>query len=307
MEYKDYYQILGVDKKASAEDIKSAYRKLAKKHHPDKNPGDKAAEEKFKQINEAYEVLGDAEKRKKYDTLGENWKQYGQPGGAGGPFGNSAGGGGYSFEGDISDLFGGAGGSQFSDFFEQFFGAGAGGNNRRSRPGSRAFKGQDYESEFQISLLEAYTGTSRIIQADGQQLRVTTKPGAYDGQVLRIKGKGGKGSSEQQHGDLYVHIKVLPHPSFVRKGDDLFLTHTIDFYTAVLGGEVIVPTLTTPVKLTLAPGTQNGKTIRLAGKGMPIYDKPGQFGHLYVQWQVEVPQNLSVRQRELFEELRKLV
>ncbi len=305
MEYKDYYQILGVDKKASAEEIKKAYRKLAKQFHPDRNAGDKAAEEKFKQISEAYGVLNDPANRKKYDELGENWQQFEQSGpqnrGGSGSQGHQQ----YYYEGDINDLFGGGGASSgYSDFFEQFFGARAGSSQQRGR--SRQYKGNDFETEMEITLKEAYHGTSRIIQLEKEKLRISTKPGAYDGQLLRIKGKGGKGSSPEHHGDLFVRIRLLPHPLFNRKGDDLHSIHSVDLYTAVLGGDTIVETLTGKVKVKIEAGTQNGKTIRIKGKGMPVYNKPGSQGDLYVQLQVSLPETLTEQQRELFEQLQKL-
>ncbi|MDB5282199.1 MAG: hypothetical protein JWO06_1274 [Bacteroidota bacterium] len=297
MEYKDYYAVLGVDKKATAEEIKKVYRKLALKYHPDKNPNNKEAEEKFKQISEANEVLSDPEKRKKYDTLGENWQQYEQAGQQpGNPFGQR--GQSYTYEGD-EDLFG----SGFSDFFEQFFG-GATGKKGQGRTRSRDFKGGDYQTEMEISLEEAYNGTSRIIQLENEKLRLTTKPGAYDGQLLRIKGKGAKGSSKEHHGDLYVRVRILPDAVFTRKGDDLYIIHTIDLYTAVLGGEAIVNTISGQVKAKIAAGTQNAKTIRIKGKGMPVYEKPETFGDLYVQLQIHIPEKLSEKQKALFEQLK---
>lgn len=311
MEYRDYYQILGVDKKASADEIKKAFRKLAVKYHPDKNPDDKEAENKFKEINEAYEVLGDAEKRKKYDTLGENWNRYQHAGagaGGGNPFQGFGGGGGqnYYYEGDMNDFFGSGGsagagaGSGFSDFFEAFFGG-----RGRTQQRSKARKGQDLEALMEISLEEAYKGTSRLLHLDTEKLRITTKPGAYDGQLLRIKGKGGKGTSGAHAGDLYVRIKVNPDNRYQRSGDDLYMNHDIDLYTAVLGGETIIDTFSGKIKLKVTPGTQNGKQVRLKGKGMPVYGKD-QFGDLYVYYQVQIPEKLSDQQRALFEQLKKL-
>lgn len=305
MDYKDYYKILGVDKKASQEDIKKAYRKLAVKYHPDKNKDNKAAEDKFKEANEANEVLSDPEKRKKYDELGQNWRQYEHAGGrpGGGRPGNGQGT--YTYEGDFGDIFGQGGGSGFSDFFEQFFGGGMGGG----RPGSSRtgnFKGQDYEAEMEISLDEAYHGANRLIQLENEKLRISTKPGAYEGQRLRIKGKGGQGA-KGNHGDLYVRVHVTPHPNFTRKDDDLHSTQTIDLYTAVLGGSTIVNTLSGQVKVKISGGTQNGKTIRIKGKGMPVYGKADVFGDLYVQLQVHIPEVLTDKQRELFEQLRATV
>lgn len=304
MEYKDYYQILGVDKKATQDEIKKAYRKLAIQYHPDKNAGNKEVEEKFKLITEANSVLSDPEKRKKYDQLGENWQQFEQAGQQGGnPFGGGAGGQ-YYYEGDIGDMFGGAqGGSGFSDFFEQFFGQRTGG---AAGGRQRAHRGHDFETQMEISLEEAYTGTSRIIQLESEKLRISTRPGAYTGQLLRIKGKGGKGSTAQHHGDLFVRITVAAHPQFKRTGNDLYITQPVDLYSAVLGGEVIVPTLTGKIKVKIEPGTQNNKTIRIKGKGMPVADNANQFGDLYVQLHVLIPEKLSDKQKELFEQLKQL-
>jgi curved DNA-binding protein len=304
MEYKDYYKTLGVDKKASQDEIKAAYRKLAIKYHPDKNKDNKAAEEKFKLINEANEVLSDPEKRKKYDSLGENWRQYEQAGSrqSGGRRSGNGRSGPFTYEGDFSDIFGeGGGGSGFSDFFEQFFGRGSAGGGSRGR--STHFKGQDYQTDMEITMEEAYHGTHRLIQLDDEKLRIATKPGVHDDQQLRVKGKGGKGSTDN-HGDLYVRVHVAPHPRYSRKGDDLYTTHTIDLFTAVLGGYTIVDTMSGQVKVKIDPGTQNGKTIRIKSKGMPVYGKQNQFGDLYVQLQVHIPEQLTDRQRELFEQLK---
>lgn len=293
MDYKDYYKILGVDKKASQEEIKKAYRVLAVKNHPDKNPNNKVAEEQFKLANEANEVLGNPEKRKKYDELGANWQQYEQ-------YGNQKGGnagGQYRYESNGNDSFGEQ--SDFSDFFEQFFSSGARGGGRTQNR-----RGGDYETEMEITLEEAYQGTSRTIQVDDEKLRISTKPGSYNDQQLRIKNKGAKGSNENNRGDLFIKIKVKNHPNFIRKGDDLFHTQTIDLYTAVLGGEVIVNTLSGQVKIKIAEGTQNGKTIRLKGKGMPIYDKKDSFGDFYLEILVQIPEKLTEKQKELFEQLK---
>ena len=300
MDYKDYYKILGVDKKASQDEIKKAYRVLAVKHHPDKNPDNKVAEEQFKLANEANEVLGNSEKRKKYDELGENWQQYEKQGNQQGenPFGDNQGGR-YRYESNGNDDFGGQ--TDFSDFFEQFFSGGArnGGGRTQNR------KGGDYETEMEITLEEAYQGTSRTIQVEGEKLRITTKPGSYNDQRLRIKNKGAKGSSEDNRGDLFVKIKVKNHPDFIRKGDDLYYTQSVDLYTAVLGGEVLVSTLSGQVKIKIAEGTQNGKSIRLKGKGMVIYDKKDVFGDFYLEIKVQIPDKLTDKQRDLFEQLKE--
>ncbi|MBL7726711.1 MAG: J domain-containing protein [Dinghuibacter sp.] len=297
MEYRDYYQILGVDKKASADEIKKAFRKLAVKYHPDKNPGNKEAEEKFKQANEAHEVLGDPEKRKKYDTLGENWNKYQQGGNPFEGFGQP--GAQYHFEGDLNDIFGNSGASGFSDFFDMFFGQQQG--RKRKTPA----RGRDYETEMSISLEEAATGTSRLIQLENEQLRITSKPGAYDGQLLRVKGKGGKGSTEAHAGDLYVRIRIQPHTQFERREHNLYLKQKIDLYTAILGGETLAPTLTGKIKLKIQPGTQSGKVVRVPGKGMPVYGTE-QFGDLFVTLQVAIPEQLTPAQEELFRKLKSI-
>jgi curved DNA-binding protein len=300
MEYKDYYKILGVDKKASSDEIKKAYRKLAVQYHPDKNPGNKEAEEKFKLANEAHEVLGDPEKRKKYDELGENWRQFQQGGQQQGGF-NTGRSGSFNYE-DMSDLFGSGSGA---DFFETFFGGGSG---KRSGRGSRTreFKGHDYEAEMEISLDEAFHGTSRIIQVHDEKLRITAKPGAYEGQLLRIKGKGAQGSSKEHRGDLYVRIRVQQHPRFQRRDDDLYTSQSIDLYTAVLGGDAIVQTLSGAIKIKIPAGTQGNKTIRIKGKGMPVYSKSDQFGDLYVQVLISLPTELTPEEQKLFEQLKRL-
>ena len=300
MDYKDYYKILGVDKKASQDEIKKAYRVLAVKHHPDKNPNNKVAEEQFKLANEANEVLGNPEKRKKYDELGENWQQYEKQGYQQNEnhFGGNQGGQ-YRYESNGNDSFGGQ--SDFSDFFEQFFSSG--GRNGGGRTQNR--KGGDYETEMEITLEEAYQGTSRTIQVENEKLRITTKPGSYNEQQLRIKYKGAKGSSEDNRGDLFVRIKVKNHPDFLRKGDNLYHTQTVDLYTAVLGGEVIVNTLSGQVKIKIIEGTQNGKSIRLKGKGMPVYDKKDVFGDFYLEIKIQIPDKLTDKQRELFEQLKE--
>lgn len=298
MDYTDYYKILGIDKKATQDEIKKAYRGLAVKYHPDKNPNNKEAEEKFKKINEANSVLSDSEKRKKYDELGENWQQYEQTGsqGGGNPFGGT---GGQQYYGG-NEGFGGQ--SDFSDIFEQFF---AGKTRGAGKTQSR--KGGDYETEMEISLEEAYNGTSRIIEVENEKLRITTKQGAYTDQLLRIKSKGAKGSSEANRGDLFVRIRVKPNAEFVRKGDDLYHTQTIDLYTAVLGGEIVANTMSGQVKLKIVAGTQNDKTVRLKGKGMPVYGKLDVFGDFYIQLQVKIPENITEEQKALFEQLKATV
>ncbi len=306
MEFKDYYKILGVSPTASEDEIKKQYRKLARKYHPDVNPGNKEAEEKFKEISEAYEVLSDKTKRAKYDRLRT---QYERMGGAAGGFdwsqwaasGGTPGGGGtyVHFEGDLEDLLGGGG---FSDFFETIFGGG-----RRSRPHQpRSRKGPDYQADLNITLEEAYHGTSRVLDLNGQKIRVKIKPGIEDGKVLRIRGKGGPGHAGGPPGDLYLRIHVLPHLRYLRKGNDLYIEEPIDIPTAVLGGEKVIQTLAGPVKMKIPPGTSGGSLLRIRGKGMPHYQKPSQYGDLYVKTRIAVPRTLSPEERELYEKLAKL-
>jgi len=316
MEYKDYYRTLGVSKNASEKEIRRAFRKLARQYHPDVNPGDARAEERFKEINEAYEVLSDPEKRRKYDQLGADWAHWQQTGGHPGDFDWSSwttsapGGQGqrvyvrYGTPDDLGDLFGGA--SPFSDFFTQIFG-GMGGDGAASgfEYRVRSQRGQDYEQEVEISLREAYQGTTRILQKDGRRLEVKIPPGARTGTRVRMSGEGGPGTAGGPAGDLYLRVRVAPDPQFERKGDDLYITIPVDLYTAVLGGQVQVPTLGGSVMLTIPPGTQNGHTFRLRGKGMPRLRQPEQHGDLYVKVDVRLPTQLTPRQRELFEELRR--
>ena len=313
MEYKDYYKILGVSKDADEKEIKRAFRRLARKYHPDVNPGDPQAEERFKEINEAYEVLSDPEKRRKYDQLGAEWYRWQQAGGRPGDFDwsqwvSTAPGGQrvyvrYGTPEDLQDLFGE--GSPFSDFFSQIFGgmgAAPGGFEYRVRPQ----RGQDYEQEVEISLREAYQGTTRILQKDGRRLEVKIPPGARTGTRVRIAGEGGPGAAGGEAGDLYLRVRVRPDPQFERRGDDLYVTVPVDLYTAILGGKVRVPTLNGAVMLTIPPGTQNGRVFRLRGKGMPRLRQPEQHGDLYAKVDVRLPTHLTPRQRELFEELRRI-
>lgn len=311
MEYRDYYQTLGVEKSASQDEIKKAFRKLAIKYHPDKNKGDKEAEAKFKEISEAYEVLGDPEKRKKYDQVGENWKYYEQAQREGrgfdwGQYGFGSGRGGqtYHFEGDFGDMFGGGTGG-FSDFFEQFFGGGFGGARQRTKP-SRLFKGQDYAAELEISLEDAYKGTPKIFNVAGQSIKLNIKPGIEDGHVLKIPGKGSPGANGAPPGDLLVTIRVAKDSRFERKGSDLYADLPVDLYTAVLGGKVNVKTFKGNINLTIPKESSSGKVMRLAKMGMPKYGKSGEFGDLYLKLDVQIPKNLTEKEMKLFEELRKL-
>ncbi|MGA9350683.1 MAG: DnaJ C-terminal domain-containing protein [Anaerolineae bacterium] len=315
MEYKDYYKILGVDRNAEEKGIKKAYRKLARQHHPDVNPGDKAAEERFKDINEAYEVLSDPEKRQKYDQLGSSWQQWQRTGRDPSGFdwsqwfsGAQPGGGRVRVEyadlGDLGDLFGSGG---FSDFFRSVFGGmGAPRTGWTQAQQARPRQGQDYTQPVEITLEEAFQGTTRTIQKDGRRLEVKIPPGVVTGSKVRVAGEGSPSIAGGASGDLYLEVKVLPHSTFEREGDDLRCEVPVNLYTAVLGGEVKVPTLSGDVMLNIPPETQGGRTFRLRGKGMPNLRNPKKRGDLYARLRVQVPQKLSQREKELFRELASL-
>jgi curved DNA-binding protein len=282
---QDYYTILGVDKKASAADIKKAYRKLAVKYHPDKTQGDKKAEEKFKQINEANDVLGDPEKRKKYDALGENWRYYDEaiPNQGNGSYYNQQRGGGQQFHPeDFAD-----GGGGFSDFFQEYFGGGS------KRKGNRAYTGGDVQATFQIPLEEAFTGVTKTISIGGQAVNLKLKPGIADGQTLRLKGRGNPGINGGAAGDLLLTITIAPHFRYERRGDDLYIDQTVSSLIAIVGGKTTVVTLHKTINLTIPPGTENGKIFRLKGMGMPHYDHPEQYGDAYIKVVLQTPKDLS--------------
>jgi curved DNA-binding protein len=317
VEYKDYYKTLGVAKDAGEKDIKAAYRKLARKLHPDVNPGDKQAEQQFKEVNEAYEVLSDAEKRKKYDALGANWQQYEQyerAGGEGTPFtwGDRGGGGGSTTyrtmdPEEYEQIFGDLGGA--SDFFRTFFGGGAGGMGGAGfgRGGGVNLRGRDLEQPVPISLDEAYHGTKRILQKDGKKIEVDIKPGVRTGSRVRLAKQGAAGVGSGPAGDLFLNIQVQPDARFERNGDDLTVEVPVDLYTALLGGEVAVPTPKgTSLMLKIPPETQNGKTFRLANKGMPKLNESNAFGNLYARVRVVLPEKLSKQEQELIHELAQL-
>ena len=318
MEYKDYYKILNVDRKASKDDIKKAYRKLALKFHPDRNPGDKKAEDNFKEINEAYQVLSDPEKRSRYDQLGESYTSWQQRGGAPGGFNwedwyaqRYPSGGNVRVEvGDFGDIFGNAGGSDFSEFFRRIFGGMAGfgmdyGNRPSQRQSSRQVPPSAFEHEVPISLMEAYQGTTRRIEFDGQQKEVIIPRGAKTGTKVRVA-EAIATAPNQPKSDLYLVIQVQDDPRFSRKGDDLYTDVKIDLFTAVLGGEISVPILKGNIVLKIPAGTQPGRSFRLSGKGMPNLKNPQNFGDMYVRVSVEIPRELSHKQKELFQELANL-
>jgi curved DNA-binding protein len=306
MEYRDYYKILEVDKKASQDEIKKNYRKLARKYHPDRNPDNPKAEDKFKELQEAYEVLKDPEKRKKYDQLGSNWKQYEHAGSGAHGFSQWANaGGGRQYRSNFDDVFGGGGG--FSDFFEQFFGGGYGRNQGfGGRGGHAPSKGQDYEARLKLNLSDVYHGTSTVLNLDSNKVKVNLKPGLKDGQTLRLKGKGAPSPAGGAHGDLLLKVSVVNNTAFKQEGIDLYLDQEVDLYTAMLGGKVTVNTLSTPITINLPAETPNGKTLRLKGKGMPVYGKTDSFGDLYLNIKIKLPQKLSDEEITLFRKLADL-
>ena len=319
MEYKNYYDILGVSKSADQKEIKKAYRKLAAKYHPDRNPDNPEAEEKFKELGEAYEVLKDPEKRKLYDQVGSDWKHYQrqkeQGNGQGFDWSQYARqgqrGGQQSYQ--THHGFGGAqgqGGSPFSDFFETIFGGGFGqnfqGQAHRQRTRRQPVKGQDFKADLNITLDEAYHGGERSFKINGQRMKVKIPKGIEDGKRLKLRGKGGKSPQGGQAGHLYLTIHIVKHDRFERKSDNLYLEHPINLYKAVLGGTTRIETFKGNVKLQIPKGTQNGKSFRFKGYGMPQFNKPDTYGDLFVTIRPEIPESLSQREEELFKELADL-
>ncbi len=301
MEFIDYYKVLGLNKSASQEDIKKAYRKLARQHHPDLNPDDKEAHKRFQQINEANEVLSDPEKRKKYDQYGENWQhaeqfenaKRSQRTNAGNAY--DFGGEGYEYSGDFAS-------GDFSDFFNTMFGGGgSSGAGRRSAK----FRGEDYNASLTIHLREAYTTHQHTFTVNDKNVRITIPAGIADGQTIKLKGYGSQGINGGPAGDLYITFQITEDPVFKRLGDDLYATIDLDLYTAILGGEKVVDTMDGKVKLKLKAETQNGTKTRLKGKGFPVYKKEGSFGDLIITWNIKLPTNLTEKQKELFRELSK--
>lgn len=304
MEYRDYYQILGIDRNASNKDIQKAFRRLARQYHPDVNPGDKYAEERFKEISEAYEVLSDEKKRKKYDQLGHSYRQWEQMGGKPGGFDwsrwTSGQPGGYRVEFTNADM---SAGDLFSEFFRNIFGGGAG---RQQRSARQSIQGQNLEVTVQISLEDAYQGVMRSVQAGRRQLNVKIPAGARSGTRVRLRGQGEPGYAGGRPGDLDVIVQVLDHPLFRRDGDDLHLDLKVPLYTAVLGGSIEVPTLGGGGSLRIPAGTQSGQVFRLRGKGMPRLRQQDAFGDLYAHVLVQVPTDLTEKETALFRQLASL-
>jgi DnaJ-class molecular chaperone len=324
MEFKDYYKTLGVAKTATEKEIKQAFRKLARKLHPDVNPGDKTAEARFKEVNEAYEVLGDPEKRKKYDELGANWRMYEQAGAqpGGGPFaggfnvGGTGGRGGFRTmtQEEMEELFGDA--NPFSDFFTTFFGGGMGGGGVRgagagASGGVRQRPGRDIENEIELSLEEAYNGTTQrlALTQDGHRRTVDVRfpAGVVTGSRVRVSGEGEQGVGGGQAGHLYLRVRLKPHPVFELKDRDLHVRVPVPVTTAVLGGEADVQTLSgKPARLRIPPLTQNGQLFRLKGYGMPAVGKADEKGDLYARVETQLPTQLTDEEREHYEALRRL-
>lgn len=299
MAYIDYYKVLGLNKNATEDEIKKAYRKLARQHHPDLNPNDKQSHMKFQEINEANEVLSDPEKRKKYDQYGENWKnaeQFEQARQQQGRSPGGGGGGGQQFSGEFGD-------ENFSDFFESLFG------NRGGERGGGSqvkFRGQDYNAELHLSLKDAYQTHQHMLDVDGRKVRITVPAGIANGQVIKLKGHGGAGMNGGPSGDIYITFVVADDPKFKRAGDDLHTTEDIDLYTALLGGEITVDTLSGSISLKVKPETQQGAKVRLKGKGFAVYKKDGHYGDLIVTYNVKLPTGLGEKEKELFQQLRDL-
>lgn len=291
MAFVDYYQILGVDKSATDKDIKTAYRKLARKYHPDVNPNDKEAQKKFQELNEANEVLSDPEKRKKYDQYGKDWEHGAEYEKARQSRASSSQGGYYG------------GGDNFSDFFESMFGSSSGFGGGRAR--QTRFRGQDYQAELNLTLTDAYETHKQTLTVNGKNIRITVPAGVENGQNIKIPGHGGPGSNGGPNGDLFITFTVAQDEKYKRLKNDLYVTADLDLYTAVLGGEFILETLSGKVKLPVKPETQNGSIVRLKGKGFPVYKQEGQFGDLYVTFNVKIPTDLTEKQKELFAELAK--
>ena len=298
MEFIDYYKILEIQQSATEADIKAAYRKLARKYHPDLNPNDENAKKKFQQINEANEVLSDPEKRKKYDKYGKDWKhadEFEKANQQQSQSRSNAGGQQYS-SGGYEDFSG-----DFSEFFESMYGSGAGGRARQTK-----FRGQDLNAELHLNLMDVYKTQQQTLTVNGKNIRLTIPAGVENGQVIKISGHGTPGVNGGPNGDLYITFTIANHPKFKREGNNLYASVDLDLYTAVLGGDLYVDTLDGKVKLKVAPETQSNTKVKLKGKGFPVYKKDGEFGDLYITYLVKLPTNLSEKEKELFTELSKL-
>jgi curved DNA-binding protein len=293
MTFVDYYKILGIDKRATPKDIKNAFRKLARKHHPDLNPNNKDAKRNFQQINEANEVLSDPLKRRKYDQYGKDWQHAEQFEKAKQSQEQSSDYHGQRYSGTQS-------GADFSDFFESMFGGAGAGRSRAVK-----YRGEDYNAELHLDLNDAYKTHKKSLTVNGKNIRITIPAGIENGQTIKIAGHGGPGINGGPNGDLYITFSIANHPKFKRLGNNLYTSVDLDLYTAVLGGEITIETLNGKVKLKVKPETQNGSKIKLKEKGFPVYKNEGQFGDLYVTYAIEIPTNLTDKQKKLFTELSK--
>lgn len=314
MEYKDYYQILGVPRNADEKEIKRAFRKLAQQYHPDKNPGDAEAERKFKEVNEANTVLSDPDKRSKYDRFGSQWEQYTRAGGRPedfnwGGFGANGRGGGQTRTVSPEEFEQFMRGSNFSDFFETLFGGEMGGRRggrRYQTSGGNSFdpftgaQPSNQEVPVQITLEEAFRGTTRTLESsDGTRVQANIPRGVHTGSKVRMRGA-------VSQGDIILKVEVKPHEQFTRTGDDLRVQVSVDLYTALLGGEVAIPTLERSAMLTVPASTQNGRIFRLRGLGMPKLKQPDQRGDLFAEVAIKLPADLTAEEKELFQKLRSL-
>jgi len=292
MDFVDYYKTLGVEKKASASAIKKAYRKLARKYHPDLNPNDAAAEKKFKEINEANEVLSNAENRKKYDSYGKDWKHAEEFEKAGQKRRSQQ-----SYQQTGSSQYSE---EDFSDFFGSMFGGGRGGRSNVK------FRGQDFQASLHLNLQDVYHTHKRTLTINGKNIRLTIPAGVKNGQTIKIKGYGGEGVNGGPKGDLNITFEIDNHTKFKRDGDNLYSSIDLDLYKSILGGELVIDIFEGKAKLKIAPETQNGTQVKLKGKGFPVYKKEGHFGDLIVTFNIKTPVNLTEKEKELFNELSKL-
>lgn len=300
MDYIDYYKILDITKSASEAEIKKAYRKLARKYHPDLNPNDKEAEKKFKEINEANEVLGNAENRKKYDKYGKDWKHADEFEKAGYDPNQQQRYSGQQSSQDFSGFGGDFSESDFSDFFNSMYGS------ARSGRGQAKYRGQDFNAELQLDLASVYTTHKQSLTVNGKNIRITIPAGVENGQIIKIPGHGGPGANGGPNGDLYITFQIENHSAFKREGNNLYTETELDLYTAVLGGEIQVNTFDGKVKLKVSPETQTGTKVKLKGKGFPVYKKENQFGDLFITYKLKIPTGLSQKEKELFQQLSKI-
>lgn len=298
MAFLDYYKVLGIEKTATTDAIKKAYRKMARKYHPDVNPGDEEAKKKFQELNEANEVLSDPEKRKKYDQYGENWKHGDEQQRAQQQYGRNTGGGQNPFDG--FGYNGNYDAGEYSDFFEQMFGSRRGGGRQTN------FRGQDYTADVQLTLQQAATTHQQTFTANGRNIRITVPAGIENGQKIKLAGQGGQGQNGGPNGDIYITFHIQQDSKYDRKGNDIYSKTDVDVFTAILGGDAMIDTFQGPVKVKIKPYTQNGAKIRLKGKGFPVYKKENAFGDYYAEINIKIPTSLTEEQLELLQKVSTL-